>query len=49
VNFDKIEPMSTGEIFAWLNRLGVAVTPEDYRMAAQRHGNDRHSNQCTVL
>lgn len=35
--FEKIEPMSTDEIFAKLNRLGVAVTPEMFREAAQRH------------
>jgi tetratricopeptide (TPR) repeat protein len=35
--FEKIEPMSTDEIFARLNRLGVAVTPEDFRQNAQRH------------
>jgi len=35
--FEKIEPMSTEEIFARLNRLGVAVTPEEFRQAAQRH------------
>jgi tetratricopeptide (TPR) repeat protein len=35
--FEKIEPMSTAKIFARLNRLGVAVTPEDFRQAAQRH------------
>lgn len=35
--YEKIEPMSTDEIFARLNRLGVAVTPEMYRAAAQRH------------
>jgi hypothetical protein len=29
--------MSTEEIFARLNRLGVAVTPEEFRQAAQRH------------
>ena len=26
--YDKIEPMSTEEIFRRLNRLGIAVTPE---------------------
>ncbi|MBC7249773.1 MAG: zinc chelation protein SecC [Anaerolineae bacterium] len=36
-SFEKIEPMSTAEIFAHLNRLGIAVSPEDYRMAAQRY------------
>ena len=35
--FDKIEPMSTEEICARLNRLGVSVTAADYREAAQRH------------
>jgi tetratricopeptide (TPR) repeat protein len=35
--FEKIEPMSSGEIFDRLNRLGVTVTPEDYQAAAQRH------------
>ena len=35
--FEKIEPMTTDEIFERLNRLGVPVTPEDYRAAAQRH------------
>jgi tetratricopeptide (TPR) repeat protein len=35
--FEKIEPMSTDEIFARLNRLGVSVTPEDYRIAARRY------------
>jgi len=35
--FEKIEPMSTDEIFARLNRLGVAVTPEVFRQDAQRH------------
>ncbi len=35
--FEKIEPMSTDEIFARLNRLGIAVTPEEFRQAAQRH------------
>lgn len=35
--FEKIEPMSTDEIFARLNRLGVTVTPEDFLDAAQRH------------
>ncbi len=35
--FEKIEPMSTDEIFDRLNRLGVSVTPEDYQAAAQRH------------
>ncbi|MCK4451550.1 MAG: zinc chelation protein SecC [Anaerolineae bacterium] len=35
--FEKIEPMSTDEIFARLNRLGVTVTPEDYQAAARRH------------
>jgi tetratricopeptide (TPR) repeat protein len=34
--FEKIEPMSTDEIFARLNRLGISVSPEDYRTAAQR-------------
>ena len=29
--------MSTEQIFARLNRLGVAVTPEGFRRAAQRH------------
>ena len=29
--FEKIEPMSTDEIFDRLNRLGVTVTPEDYK------------------
>jgi hypothetical protein len=36
-SLEKIEPMSTAEIFARLNRLGVAVTPEAFRQAAQRH------------
>jgi tetratricopeptide (TPR) repeat protein len=36
-SFEKIEPMSTDEIFARLNRLGIAVTPENYRLAARRH------------
>jgi tetratricopeptide (TPR) repeat protein len=35
--FEKIEPMSTAEIFARLNRLGIPVTPEDFQQAAQRH------------
>ena len=35
--FKKIEPMSTDEIFARLNRLGVAVTPDEFRQTAQRH------------
>lgn len=35
--YEKIEPMSTDAIFAKLNRLGVAVTPEMFREAAQRH------------
>jgi len=35
--FEKIEPMSAEEIFARLNRLGVIVTPDDFRQAAQRH------------
>jgi tetratricopeptide (TPR) repeat protein len=35
--FEKIEPMSTGEIFARLNRLGVPITPEGFRQAAQGH------------
>lgn len=35
--FEKIEPMSTDEIFARLNRIGVAVTPRDFRRAARRH------------
>jgi hypothetical protein len=35
--FEKIEPMSTDEIFARLNRLGIAVTPEVFRQDAQRH------------
>ena len=35
--FEKIEPISTDEIFARLNRLGIAVTPEEFRQAAQRH------------
>ena len=35
--FEKIEPMSTDEIFARLNRLGVAVSPKEFRAAAQRH------------
>jgi tetratricopeptide (TPR) repeat protein len=33
--FDKIEPMSTEEIFVRLNRLGVTVASEDFRQAAQ--------------
>jgi hypothetical protein len=33
--YDKIEPMSTEEIFRRLNRLGIAVTPEAYRATAQ--------------
>ncbi|HDQ71688.1 MAG TPA: hypothetical protein ENN19_06280 [Chloroflexi bacterium] len=36
-NIEKIESMSTDEIFAKLNRLGIPVTPDDYRAAAQRH------------
>jgi tetratricopeptide (TPR) repeat protein len=36
-DFAKIEPMSTDEIFDRLNRLGVTVTPDDFRQAAQRH------------
>ena len=36
-DFDMIEPMSTDEVFAKLNRLGIAVTPEEFRQAAQRH------------
>ena len=36
-SFEKIEPMSTEEILARLNRLGVAVTPEGFRRAALRH------------
>lgn len=35
--FEKIEPMSTDEIFARLHRLGVAVTAGMFREAAQRH------------
>jgi tetratricopeptide (TPR) repeat protein len=35
--YDKIEPMSTEEIFRRLNRLGIAVTPEAYRATAQRY------------
>jgi tetratricopeptide (TPR) repeat protein len=35
--FEKIEPMSTDEVFARLNRLGVAVTPEEFQETAQRH------------
>ena len=33
----KIEPMSTEDILAKLNRLGIPVTKEAYRQAAQRH------------
>jgi hypothetical protein len=40
--YEKIEPMSTDEIFARLNRLGISVTPEDYRAAAQRHESVQH-------
>jgi len=36
-DFPKIEPMSTGAILARLNRLGIPVTAQDYRQAAQRH------------
>jgi tetratricopeptide (TPR) repeat protein len=36
-SFEKIEPMPTDEIFGRLNRLGVTVTPKDYRRAAERH------------
>lgn len=36
-SFEKIEPMSTAEIFTRLNQLGIEVSPEDYRMAARRH------------
>lgn len=35
--FGKIEPMSTEEVFARLNRLGVATTPDDFQQAAQYH------------
>ena len=35
--FEKIEPMSTTEILAKLNRLGIPVTEETYQQAAQRH------------
>ena len=35
--FDKIEPMSTEEIFVRLNQMGVTVAPEDFRKAAQGH------------
>ena len=35
--FEKIEPMSTDEIFARLNRLGIAVTPKKFRRDARRH------------
>jgi tetratricopeptide (TPR) repeat protein len=36
-SFEKIEPMSTEEIFARLNRLGITVTPKDFQQATQRH------------
>ena len=36
-DLDKIEPMSSGEIFVRLNRLGIAVNEEDLRQAAGRH------------
>jgi hypothetical protein len=36
-DFVKIEPMSTNEILAKLNRLGIPATSESYRQAAQRH------------
>jgi hypothetical protein len=35
--FEKIEPMSTDEILAKLNRLGIPVTARDFRQAARRH------------
>lgn len=35
--FEKIEPMSTDEIFARLNQLGIAVTPKKFRRDARRH------------
>ncbi|HET90719.1 MAG TPA: zinc chelation protein SecC [Chloroflexi bacterium] len=35
--FEKIEPMSTDEILTKLNRLGIPMTADDYRAAAQRH------------
>jgi hypothetical protein len=36
-HFSKIEPMSTDEILAKLNRLGIPATTESYRQAAERH------------
>jgi hypothetical protein len=35
--FEKIEPMSTEEIIAKFNRLGIPLTEENYRQAAQEH------------
>jgi hypothetical protein len=36
-SFEKIRPMSTQEILAKLNRLGIPITQQAYRQAAQRH------------
>ena len=35
--FEKIEPMSSDEIFSRLNRLGIRVTPEGFRQDVMRH------------
>jgi tetratricopeptide (TPR) repeat protein len=35
--FGRIEPMSSGEIFSRLNRLGIPVTPEVFRYDAARY------------
>jgi len=36
-SYEKIEPMSTDEIFARLNRLGIKTTQEDFLQATQRY------------
>lgn len=36
-NYDKIEAMSTREIFAFLRRLGIKTTKEEFVRAAQRY------------
>ena len=41
-SFDKIEPMSTDEIFARLNHLGILVAPEDFRQAVDSARADAH-------
>ena len=47
--FEKIEPMSSDEIFAKLNRLGILVTPEDYRQAAAQHESaERMADEWTA-